>query len=1270
MNSFLRSLIASFLFSGGALATEPAQPQVSFTPGSSDTWNMDWNGIAGRTYFIQWSVDLIDWDYVPTMEFGEEPEPYGFQTEGASKFFVRLRYIDADWITTLQEAQDADFDGDKVSNFIELGNGTDPFQSLDTDGDGMPNDWETAHGLNPLDPSDATLDQDSDGNSNSQEFQQNTDPGDYASRILPLIAIFDGNAQESSPSVMLPKALEVRVTNTASIPLANVPLRFQVTAGGGQVAGKPGDTPATSVNLFTDENGACGALYFQPNAFDVSSSITATVTSGPDNGVVTFIAHTIVTGLSNDNFGNAQAISGEDGSVNSTNTGATVETNEPIFLTLEFGAESPQGGSIVRQTGSTVWFSWQAPATGRFRIQTGSVVKVENDEPATYFGNGTDFDTVLAVYQGSTLSTLSLVAGNDDGGTVESAVEFDANSGQTYFISVDGAEGQAGNFFLSWYPVEPTSPPGPAPANDAFSNAAEIFGLEGAIVGGTVDATKENGEPNQQYHEGTHSIWYRWQATETGTVVFDTAGSQFNTILGVYQGTAVDALTEIGWNDDNETLRARVRFATTAGQTYYIMVDGFGNESGPVNLSWVAVGPPPANDDFPNSSVISNDSGVLAGSIRWASAEVGEPSHAASGPGQSIWYQWTAPESDTYTFHTEGSAFDTVLAVYAGASVNALTNIASDDDGGEGLTSLLSFSAVQGTTYSIAIDAYGGILSAGQSAATVLNWMRGIPEQSANQSQAPEEPEAEAPINDAELFQSSANSSSSPESSESEGEPNKGDTFVSEEDKTIVLLAPRAGELSVACPVPFTVEHSIVTYDTPRARDLKGKLRLFVEGDASLISLGDYSPGTAIDVTEPGHVGDGVHDWHRGSEDFSITALKKGSLTLRAEVDPDPETPEGDGQARTKATINVQILDVTDVIIYHPTTSSDADWQSTAKALRWNQIVNKNEPLKIKLVLSGTVPENEDVDLCSLKIALFKFDENSDSAPWTDVSYSSHRLSPSRSEIWVTVDSATVEAELARFNSSENEFASIEAPGSSSFADSSVFDGRASALADAKYLVPARDAGNETDTARTVGAATIPPFTAQAIGDYPRYGGAVYVQAQMINTRSKRRLCRNQADILYISSHGTSRDGAIASVVPGTVDWSDDLDIVIMAGCSVLDINDYNGNYDNDGDGNTEPGPSANVFSGEQWATTGPKTLLGYNYKAPLDTQGTPGIINSWFDNRGVGDIEAWKTANNNSSGRNACAIDANGGVYYYYHKTKGWVQNSYKWTAIPRASW
>src|SRR5439155_1190198 len=112
-------------------------------------------------------------------------------------------------------------------------------------------------------------------------------------------------------------------------------------------------------------------------------------------------------------------------------------------------------------------------------------------------------------------------------------------------------------------------------------------------------------------------------------------------------------------------------------------------------------------------------SGTATGSNSGATKEAGEPAHNGNAGGKSIWYRWTAPSSGTATIDTIGSAFDTLLAVYTGTAVSALTRIASDDDSGGNRTSKVTFTAVAGTTYQIAIDGYNG--AAGS---TKLNWLR------------------------------------------------------------------------------------------------------------------------------------------------------------------------------------------------------------------------------------------------------------------------------------------------------------------------------------------------------------------------------------------------------------------------------------------------------------------------------------------------------------------------------------------------------------------
>lgn len=77
--------LACIAFSIGRATADPLGQQLSFTADTGTTWNMDWDGVAGRTYFIQWSLDLETWSYAPMVEFGTNPATYGTDSQGVEK---------------------------------------------------------------------------------------------------------------------------------------------------------------------------------------------------------------------------------------------------------------------------------------------------------------------------------------------------------------------------------------------------------------------------------------------------------------------------------------------------------------------------------------------------------------------------------------------------------------------------------------------------------------------------------------------------------------------------------------------------------------------------------------------------------------------------------------------------------------------------------------------------------------------------------------------------------------------------------------------------------------------------------------------------------------------------------------------------------------------------------------------------------------------------------------------------------------------------------
>ncbi len=143
-------------------------------------------------------------------------------------------------------------------------------------------------------------------------------------------------------------------------------------------------------------------------------------------------------------------------------------------------------------------------------------------------------------------------------------------------------------------PPSPTPTPSP-PANDNFANAQLVTGCFGSVAGTNVGATHEWGEPSHDSatppDPGASSVWYQWQAPSTGSVTITTAGSNYDTMLGVYTGTSVGSLTVIAKNDDVNpgiVTTSTVTFSATTATIYRIAVDGWGGATGSIVLNWDA----------------------------------------------------------------------------------------------------------------------------------------------------------------------------------------------------------------------------------------------------------------------------------------------------------------------------------------------------------------------------------------------------------------------------------------------------------------------------------------------------------------------------------------------------------------------------------------------------------------------------------------------------------------------------------------------------------
>lgn len=122
----------------------------------------------------------------------------------------------------------------------------------------------------------------------------------------------------------------------------------------------------------------------------------------------------------NDLFANRRPVLQQANQSFGSNEEAEDEAGEPF----ESGSWGPH----------TIWWTWTAPSSGFFLFTT----------------FGSDFDTTLAIYRGSTLDSLTLVGSNDDARDgLQSALEIEGILGETYAIQVSGYGSSTGSIILN-----------------------------------------------------------------------------------------------------------------------------------------------------------------------------------------------------------------------------------------------------------------------------------------------------------------------------------------------------------------------------------------------------------------------------------------------------------------------------------------------------------------------------------------------------------------------------------------------------------------------------------------------------------------------------------------------------------------------------------------------------------------------------------------------------------------------------------------------------
>lgn len=318
------------------------------------------------------------------------------------------------------------------------------------------------------------------------------------------------------------------------------------------------------------------------------------------------------------------------------------------WATGGFGKESGEPNHADNPGGASSWFVYESPCACGIDVRTYE----------------SDFDTLLAVYRGTALNNLELVAANDDVNAMETTSEvfLKARRGERFYVAVDGKNGERGSANLFFEPY-----PGPT--------VQFVFPSVGEYVYAGIP-TQLKTRVSRSFNAGVPVRYF-----VDGTLV----GSDPNLTNGV------------SWTPPGP---GRYRLSVEAEDlSYGIATDTRTLTALPRNIR-------PVNDSVEQALVLTGMNPTVRGTNSLASTQETEPYHSGNRGGHSVWYRWTVPNvAGNLYFRVSSAEFDPMVAVYD----SQVRLFAQNDDARPGeLQANAEFIAFPGESYLIAVDGYNG----------------------------------------------------------------------------------------------------------------------------------------------------------------------------------------------------------------------------------------------------------------------------------------------------------------------------------------------------------------------------------------------------------------------------------------------------------------------------------------------------------------------------------------------------------------------------------